>query len=127
MEPIFVGRPGRAAAGLPEFMREGRDFSVSECSDAMPGRGLGSVFKRLPRAFMSGQVFLFPVLFADAMSVGGAVLQFGGALMVFVVRSVVIASGHFNRLPCTAVTIASAILVPEKNRENTKKCGNKTP
>jgi hypothetical protein len=43
---------------------------------------------------MSRQVILFPVLFADTVSMRGAVLQFGGPLVVFVMRSVVIASGH---------------------------------
>jgi hypothetical protein len=104
MEPIFVRRSGGAAARLPELVRECGDFIVSECSDAMPGRGLVSVFESLPRTLVSGQVFLLPMLFADTMSVGGAVLQFGGELMVLVVRSVVIASGHVRSHSCTTVT-----------------------
>ena len=41
---------------------------------------------------VSRQVILLPLLFPDAMGVRGAVVQFGGALMVLVMRSVVIAS-----------------------------------
>ena len=43
---------------------------------------------------VSSQMILFPVLLGDPMSVRGDVMQFGGSLVVFVVRSVVIASGH---------------------------------
>src|SRR5580658_692215 len=60
----------------------------------MPGCALPRVFQSLPRTLVPGQVFLFPMVFAHAMGMGGAVLQFGGALMVLVVRSVVITSGH---------------------------------
>jgi hypothetical protein len=94
MKPIFVSRSVRAAPSLPDLMRERRDFIVSECSYAMPARSLGRVFESLPRSLVPGQVFLFPMLFADPVGMRGAVLQFGGALMVLVMRSVVIARGH---------------------------------
>jgi hypothetical protein len=43
---------------------------------------------------VSRQVFLFSMLLADTMGMGGAILQFFGALMILVVRSVVIACGR---------------------------------
>jgi len=53
------------------------------------------VLKSLPGALLSGLAILFFVGFRGAtMSVGGAVVQLGGALMIFVVRSVVISSRH---------------------------------
>ena len=44
--------------------------------------------------FVSRQVILFPLLFANTMSVRSRVVQFGGALVVLVMRSVVVSSGH---------------------------------
>jgi hypothetical protein len=53
------------------------------------------VLKSLPGALLSGLVVLFFVGFRSAtMSVGGTIVQLGGSLMIFVVRSVVIASRH---------------------------------
>jgi hypothetical protein len=41
---------------------------------------------------VSSEVILFSLLLSDAMHVGGAMLQFGGSLVVFEMRSVVITS-----------------------------------
>jgi hypothetical protein len=96
VKPIFIRRSLRTTASLPEFMSERRDILVPKRDRAMSGRSLRRVFQSLPRLLVSGQVILFPVLFADTVSMRGAVLQFGGALMVFVMRSVVIASRHIQ-------------------------------
>jgi hypothetical protein len=56
--------------------------------------GLG-VLESLPGALLSGFVILFFMGFRGAtMSVSGAIVQFGGTLMIFVMRSVVISSRH---------------------------------
>jgi hypothetical protein len=53
------------------------------------------VLKSLPGALLPGLVILLLMgLRGSAMSVGGTIVQLGGALMIFVVRSVVIASRH---------------------------------
>jgi hypothetical protein len=53
------------------------------------------VLKSLPGALLPGLVILLLMGFGGAtMSVGGTIVQLGGALMIFVVRSVVIASRH---------------------------------
>jgi hypothetical protein len=53
------------------------------------------VLKSLPGAFLPGLVILLLMGFRGAtMSVGGTIVQLGGALMILVVRSVVIASRH---------------------------------
>jgi len=57
---------------------------------------LFGVLEGLPRALVSSRVFLLPLLFTGAMGVGGEVVQFSGPLMVFVMRSVVISSGHIE-------------------------------
>jgi len=44
--------------------------------------------------FVSSQVILLSLLLANAMGVRGAVVQFGGLLVILVMRSVVIASRH---------------------------------
>jgi hypothetical protein len=36
LEPIFLRRPIRTAASLPEFMRQGGDFPMPESGDAVP-------------------------------------------------------------------------------------------
>ena len=77
-EPIFIRRSFGTAAGLPEFMSEGRDVIVSERGDAIRVSSLRRMFEGLPRLLVSCQVVLFPVLFADTMGMSGAVLQFGG-------------------------------------------------
>ena len=60
---------------------------------SMPMSFLG-VLKRLPRVLVSRQVILLSVLLGNTMSMRGEVMQFGSPLVVFVVRSVVIAIGH---------------------------------
>jgi len=61
-------------------MGQSSDFIMSEGSDAMGTRGLGElvgfagVLKGLTGVLISSQVFLFPVLFASAVSVRGAVV-----------------------------------------------------
>jgi hypothetical protein len=45
-----------------------------------------------------GEVILFPVLLGNAMGVRRHIVQFGGPLVVFVVRSVVVTSGHIQCL-----------------------------
>jgi hypothetical protein len=57
-------------------------------------RDLG-VLKSLPGALLPGLVILLLMGFRGAtMSVGGAIVQLGGALMILVMRSVVVTSGH---------------------------------
>ncbi len=45
---------------------------------------------------VSRQVIRFSLLLGDTMGVRGAVVQFGGCLVVLVMRSVVITSGHIK-------------------------------
>jgi hypothetical protein len=53
------------------------------------------VFKSLPGALLPGLMILFLMGFRGAaMSMGGTVVQLGGLLMIFVMRSVVITSRH---------------------------------
>jgi hypothetical protein len=87
-------------------MSPGGDVLVPKDGDAVfihsgPMRLLGmlvsflGVLKSLPGELSRGLVILFLMGFSGAaMSVGGAIVQLGGALMVFVVRSMVIASRH---------------------------------
>lgn len=95
MEPVFLGRPFRTASGFPQFLRQSPDVFVSEFEVAAAGicRG-GMMLKSLPRLFVSGQMFLLAMLLAGTMCMRGAVVQFGGTLMVFIMRSVVITSRH---------------------------------
>jgi hypothetical protein len=44
---------------------------------------------------VSSQVILFSLLLGDTMGMRGAVVQFSSSLVVLVMGSVVIASGHF--------------------------------
>jgi len=52
------------------------------------------VLQGLPGILVSRQVILFSLLLADTMGMRGAVVQFGGSLMILVMGSVVITSGH---------------------------------
>ena len=55
------------------------------------------VLQGLPGVFMAGLVVLFVMSFCRiAMKVGGIVVQLRGPLMIFVVRSVVVASRHLE-------------------------------
>ena len=56
---------------------------------------LFGMLEGLPRVLVSGLIFRFPLLFARAMGVGGEIVQLGGALMIFVMRSIVIALRHY--------------------------------
>ncbi len=49
-----------------------------------------SVLEDLPGMLISCQMFLFSMLFAYPVRVGGSAFQFGGALVILVMRSVVI-------------------------------------
>jgi hypothetical protein len=76
------------------------DFFVSEGGDAMillDGMFVGRprMLQALTRALLPGQVILFPVLLVrGAMGMRGGVVEFGGALVIFVMGSVVKACGH---------------------------------
>src|ERR1035441_7274802 len=96
-EPVFFRRSGRTASGLPEFMREGRDLIMSERDDAMPGRrrlsmllGVLGAFECLPRMLVSCQVFLFSMLLGNIVGVRRDIVQLGGSLVVFVMRSAIL-------------------------------------
>jgi hypothetical protein len=62
------------------------------------------VLEGLPRMLVPGQVILFPLLFANTMSMCSGVVQFGRPLVVFVMRSVVVTSGHSFKGPLSART-----------------------
>jgi len=47
---------------------------------------------------VSGLMFRLSLLFTGAVGMGGEVVQLGGALMIFVMGSVVVARGHSQRL-----------------------------
>ena len=101
LEPIFLRRSFGTPSSLPQFIREGCDVGVSECGDSVSNRRLGRLPMRfggmllfLARVFVSGEMFLFSVLFGNAMGVRGQIAQFGGFRMVLVMRSFVVASRH---------------------------------
>src|ERR1019366_7141824 len=105
MEPIFFRRTVRTASRLPEFTSQDGDIFVPEGRDAMPHgnclsmlMSLLGVLQRLPRVLLPRQVILLIVLFGNTMHVRGLVVQFGGPLVVFVMRSVVIACRHLRSL-----------------------------
>ena len=88
-------------------MRQCGDVVVPESRDAVTDRGtvtrrsrlgmsvgLLGVLKRLPGMLLPGKMILVAVLCGNPMGVGRIVVQFGGKLMVLVVRSIVISSGH---------------------------------
>lgn len=82
-------------------MREGRDVGMPEGGNSMSdGSRLAvlvsfvGMFERLARMLVPAQVILLSVLPGHTVGVGGAVVQFGGSLVVLVVRSVVVTSGH---------------------------------
>lgn len=53
----------------------------------------GDVFSQ-PRLLMTGEMFLFPVLFPNPVRMGGEIVEFSGSGMIFVVRSVVVTRRH---------------------------------
>lgn len=85
-------------------MRQRRDFIMSEGCDAMSRRRLSHLVRLfrmlegLPRVLVSGLMFRLPLLFTGAVGVGREVVQLGGPLMIFVVRSVVISRRHSQRV-----------------------------
>jgi hypothetical protein len=72
-------------------MGESSDFVMSEGWDAMSRHRLSHLMRLfgmlegLPGMFVAGLIFLFPLLLAGVMGVGGEVVQFGRPLMIFVV------------------------------------------
>jgi len=80
------------------------DFIMSESCDAMSSHRLGhlvrlfGVLEGLPGMLVSTEMFGFALLFAGAVGVGGQIVQFGSPLMIFVRRSVVVSSGHDQRV-----------------------------
>lgn len=90
------------------------DFIMSEGCDAMSSHRLRHLmrsfrmFESLPGMLVSGLMFRFPLLFTGAVGVGGEVVQLSGALMVFVMGTVVIARGHTQRVTiCPDLVCAS--------------------
>jgi hypothetical protein len=56
------------------------------------------VFQGLAGVFVPGQMSRFVVVLGDPVGVRGDIVQLGGPLVVFVVRSVIIASRHNYKL-----------------------------
>jgi hypothetical protein len=83
-------------------MSESFDVSMSEGGDAMfrCGRrlsmlmGIVGFLKGLPGMLLTCLVILFPLLLRNAVGMRRNIVQFGSPLVVFVMRSVAIASGH---------------------------------
>jgi hypothetical protein len=104
MKPIHLRRSFRATTGLPQCVGERRDFIMPEGYDAVTsGRlthpvGFFRVLEGLPGMLVSGLMFLLSLLFTCAVGVGGEVVQLGGALMIFVMGSVVVAGRHNQRV-----------------------------
>jgi len=106
MEPVFVRRSLRTASGLPQRMSQRGDVRVPENREAVfihsvPARLLAMlvsvlrVLKSLSGALMpSLAILLLMGLRGAPMRLGGNVVQLGRPLMVFVMRSVVVTSGH---------------------------------
>lgn len=103
-EPILLRRSFRTASGFPDFVRSGRDLVMTEFGGArmqlrgaLPG--FPGVLQRLPGMLLSCQVILFSaLLIGTPMGVRGHIVEFRRPLVVFVMRSVVIACGHIYRL-----------------------------
>jgi hypothetical protein len=89
--PIFFRRSVGTAAGLPKFVSQGGNVGMPEGGNAVSDRRSSLVIVRglrmlgsLPCQFMSGQVILLSLLLGYTMRVSGAILQFGGSLVVLV-------------------------------------------
>ena len=73
---------------------------MPESWDTVSSRGLRhlvrplGVLEGLAGMLVSGEMFLLTMFLTGAVGVGGEVVKFGGALMIFVVGSVVISSRH---------------------------------
>jgi hypothetical protein len=78
--PIIFRRSVRTASRLPEFIRAGRDLSMSERNDTVSNSGRSwaivrrLVFGSLPRQFVPRQMLLFALLLGDTMRMRRAVL-----------------------------------------------------
>ena len=57
------------------------------------------VLQGLPGMLVSREVILLSVLLGDTMGVRGGIVQFGGPLVVLVMGSVVVTSGHNLQSP----------------------------
>jgi len=85
---------------LPEFIRQGRDVGMAKSGDAVASSGLSVLVSALrmlqsfPGILVSSQMILFSLLRRDTMGMRGDVMQFGGSLVILVMRSAVITSGH---------------------------------
>jgi hypothetical protein len=55
------------------------------------------VFEGVPRLLVCRQMIWFSLLLGHAMGMGANILQFGGPLVVLVMRSIVMTSGHVQR------------------------------
>jgi hypothetical protein len=96
MEPVILGRSLRTASGLPKGVRQRCDVLVPKVPDAVlhhsvPVRLLGllvsllGVLKSPPGELLPGLMILFLMGFRrTAMSMGGTIVQLGGALVIFV-------------------------------------------
>jgi hypothetical protein len=92
-------------------MSASRDLVMSEGGDAVRRlramvnfgallMGIAGVLHALTGTLLPGQVILLPMLFTGgSMGVRGKVVQFGRALVIFVMRSVVITCGHKLKTP----------------------------
>jgi hypothetical protein len=85
-------------------MSQRRNFIMPEGYDAMISHRLShlvSLFRMLeglPGMLVCGLMLLLSLLFTRAVGVRGEVVQLGGALMIFVMGSVVVARGHSQRV-----------------------------
>ena len=101
-KPIFFGRTFGTTSGFPQCVSQRGDFIVPEGYDAVTGRRLRhlmrplGVLQRLPGMLVPAEVFLLPMFLTGAVGVGGEVVQLGGALVIFVMGSVVISRRHFQ-------------------------------
>jgi hypothetical protein len=106
MMPVFLGGAFGTASLDPQLVCKSRDLSMPEASNTvLAGRrvallfhvSLLRVFLGLPGLLMRGLVVLLATSGAS-VGVGCQVLQFGGALVIFVVGPVVISSRHSSPL-----------------------------
>jgi hypothetical protein len=74
---------------------------LSEWGDAMRSQSLlgvlmspCGVLEGLPRMLVSGLVILFSVLLGYTMGMRSEIVQFGGPLVILIVRPVVVTRGH---------------------------------
>ena len=103
--PIDFRRAFRTASRFPELVREGFDLMLFEWDDAMRSHSrlrvlmsLCRVLEGLPCMLVPRQVILFSVLLGDTMGMCGEIVQFGGSLVILIVRSVVITCRHNQML-----------------------------